>query len=83
MSSEKSFTTDPTLVSSYGRNDWDNPRNNGTRVVIGNETVYVGIFWGYQYAIMNEDLTKREFIKGGDIIFLFSMQGFNARLYQL
>ncbi|XP_059363764.1 meprin A subunit beta-like [Carassius carassius] len=74
MSSEKSFTTDPALVSSNGRNDWDNPRNIGTRVVIGNETVYVAIFWGYQYAIMNEDLTKREFIKGGDIILLFTMQ---------
>ncbi|XP_026084949.1 meprin A subunit beta-like [Carassius auratus] len=74
MSSEKSFTTDPALVSSYGRNDWDSPRNNGTRVVIGNETVYVGIFWGYQYAIMKEDLPKREFIKGGDIILLFTMQ---------
>ncbi len=24
---------------------------------------------------MKEDLTKREFIKGGDIIFLFTMQG--------
>ncbi|XP_059363763.1 meprin A subunit beta-like [Carassius carassius] len=74
MSSEKSFTTDPALVSSNGRNYWDNPQNIGTRVVIDNETVYVGIFWGYQYAIMKEDLTKREFIKGGDIILLFSMQ---------
>ncbi|XP_016301247.1 meprin A subunit beta-like [Sinocyclocheilus anshuiensis] len=74
MSSEKSFTTDPTLASSYDSNYWDNPRNNGTRVVIGNETVYLGIFWGYEYAIMKEDLTKREFIKGGDIIFLFTMQ---------
>uniref|UniRef100_A0A673JCM0 Metalloendopeptidase n=1 Tax=Sinocyclocheilus rhinocerous TaxID=307959 RepID=A0A673JCM0_9TELE len=75
MSSEKSFTTDPTLASSYDSNYWDNPRNNGTRVVIGNETVYLGIFWGYEYAIIKEDLTKREFIKGGDIIFLFTMQG--------
>ncbi len=35
----------------------------------------MGIFVGYEYAIMKEDLTKREFIKGGDIIFLFTMQG--------
>lgn len=63
------------FVVTDGSNDWDNPRNNRTRVVIGNETVYVGIFWGYQYAIMKEDLSRREFIKGGDIIFLFSMQG--------
>ncbi len=54
---------------------WDNPRNIGTPVIIGDETVYVGIFVGYEYAIMKEDLTKREFIKGGDIIFLFTMQG--------
>ncbi|XP_050959627.1 meprin A subunit beta-like [Labeo rohita] len=74
MSSEKSFTTDPTLVSSYGSNYWDNPQNTGTRVVIGNETVYVGIFWGYKYAIMKDDLTRREFIKGGDIIIFFTMQ---------
>ncbi len=35
----------------------------------------MGIFWGYKYAIMKEDLTRREFIKGGDIIFLFTIQG--------
>uniref|UniRef100_A0A673GQU2 Metalloendopeptidase n=1 Tax=Sinocyclocheilus rhinocerous TaxID=307959 RepID=A0A673GQU2_9TELE len=74
MSSEKSFTSDPSLIYS-NVSVWDNPQNTGTQVVIGNETVYVGIFWGYKYAIMKEDLTRREFIKGGDIIFLFTMQG--------
>ncbi|ROL47856.1 Meprin A subunit beta [Anabarilius grahami] len=53
---------------------WDNPRKNGTRVTIGNETVYVGLLLGYRCFIMTDDLTRREFIKGGDIIFLFNMQ---------
>uniref|UniRef100_A0A672QSS3 Metalloendopeptidase n=1 Tax=Sinocyclocheilus grahami TaxID=75366 RepID=A0A672QSS3_SINGR len=74
MSSEKSFTSDPSLIYS-NVSVWDNPQNTGTQVIIGNETVYVGIFWGYRYAIMKEDLIRREFIKGGDIIFLFTMQG--------
>uniref|UniRef100_A0A8C2CCF1 Metalloendopeptidase n=1 Tax=Cyprinus carpio TaxID=7962 RepID=A0A8C2CCF1_CYPCA len=74
MSSEKSFTTDPSLIHS-NVSVWDHPRKTGTRVIIGNETVYVGRFVGYQYAIMKEDLSRREFIKGGDIIFLFTLQG--------
>ncbi|KAI2655272.1 Meprin A subunit beta [Labeo rohita] len=80
MSSEKSFKTKPTLISSDGSKYWDNPRNTGTRIVIGSETVYVGTFWGYQYAVRKEDLIKREFIKGGDIIFLFSMQDISGLL---
>ncbi len=31
--------------------------------------------WISGYYISENDLTKREFIKGGDIMFLFSMQG--------
>uniref|UniRef100_A0A673GQK5 Metalloendopeptidase n=1 Tax=Sinocyclocheilus rhinocerous TaxID=307959 RepID=A0A673GQK5_9TELE len=73
MSSERSITTDPPYFVVTDVSVWDNPRNTGTRVVIGNEAVYVGIFRGYQYDIMKEDLTRREFIKGGDIIFLFSI----------
>ncbi|XP_051721885.1 meprin A subunit beta-like isoform X9 [Ctenopharyngodon idella] len=80
MSSERSITTDPTLISSSGRYYWDNPRKNGTRVTIGNETVYVGLFWGYTYFIMKDDLIRREFIKGGDIIFLFNMQDISGLL---
>ncbi|KAL1259430.1 hypothetical protein QQF64_010007 [Cirrhinus molitorella] len=79
MSSEQSITTDPTLVSSNGNRYWDNPRNTGTRVVIGNETLYVGPFLG-QYGIMKDDLTIREFIKDGDIIILFSMQDISVLL---
>lgn len=53
---------------------WNNPRNNRSQVVIGNESVFVGP-WVYINGITNDDLTKREFIKGGDIIFLLTMQG--------
>ncbi|XP_073703911.1 meprin A subunit beta-like [Garra rufa] len=79
MSSEQSITTDPTLASSHVSYYWDNPRNGGNRVIIGNESVFVGT-WIYSYYVMKEDLTKREFIKGGDIIFLFSMQDISGLL---
>ncbi len=53
---------------------WDNPKNGGNQVIFGNESVFVGA-WISGYYIREDDLTKREFIKGGDIMFLFSMQG--------
>ncbi|XP_077067628.1 meprin A subunit beta-like [Siphateles boraxobius] len=80
MSLEQSITTDPALASPNGRYYWDNPGKNGTRVTIGNETVYVGKFLLFPYYIMNDDLTRREFIKGGDTIFLFSMQDISGLL---
>ncbi|XP_067265364.1 meprin A subunit beta-like isoform X1 [Chanodichthys erythropterus] len=80
MSSEQSITTDPTSISSNGIYYWDNPRKNGTRVTIGSETVYVGLFSAYTYFIMKDDLISREFIKGGDIIFLFNMQDISGLL---
>ncbi|XP_067305559.1 meprin A subunit beta-like [Pseudorasbora parva] len=80
MSLEESITTDPASVSSNGRYYWDNPRKNGTQVPIGNETVYVDTFMVYTYPIMKDDLTRREFIKGGDIIFLLSMQDISGLL---
>ncbi|XP_073703909.1 meprin A subunit beta-like [Garra rufa] len=79
MSSEQSITTDPNWTSD-GKKTWDNPRNTGTQDVIGNETIYVGPFLDYEYVIRKDDLTRREFIKGGDIIFLFSMQDISGLL---
>ncbi|KAL1259433.1 hypothetical protein QQF64_010010 [Cirrhinus molitorella] len=73
MSSERSFTADPISADSNGIKYWDNPRNNGNEVVIGNENVYVGPLI-YLFYTMKEEATRREFIKGGDIIFLFTMQ---------
>ncbi|KAI2655267.1 Meprin A subunit beta [Labeo rohita] len=73
MSFEQSITTDPALASSNVSYYWDNPRKGGNQVFIGNESVFVGE-WTYSYYVIRDDLTRREFIKGGDIIFLFSMQ---------
>ncbi|XP_058653167.1 meprin A subunit beta-like [Onychostoma macrolepis] len=76
MSLEQSFTTEPALGSySY----WDNPKNGGNQVIFGNESVFVGA-WVNAYYIRKDDLTKREFIKGGDIMFLFSMQDISGLL---
>ncbi|XP_051577814.1 meprin A subunit beta-like [Myxocyprinus asiaticus] len=80
MSYEQSFTTDPTTVSTDGRYFWDNPRNTGAPTVIDNETVYVSGGWGYGTFMYKIDFTRREFIKGGDIIFLFSMQDISGLL---
>nr|XP_055065937.1 meprin A subunit beta-like [Misgurnus anguillicaudatus] len=71
MSIEQSFTTDLSLTYD-NMYVWDNPRNNGTLTTIGNETVYVG---PNVYSLFDiTDLNKRDFIKGGDIIVLISMQ---------
>ncbi|KAA0704933.1 Meprin A subunit beta [Triplophysa tibetana] len=74
MSYEMSFTTDPTLFNEDGIYFWNNPRINGTQTTIGNESVFVSSGWGYRYFMNKDELTKRDFLKGGDIIFLFSMQ---------
>ncbi|XP_050959629.1 meprin A subunit beta-like isoform X1 [Labeo rohita] len=79
MSSEKSITTDPALASSNASYYWDSPRKGGNQVVIGNESVFVGN-WTPSYYVIRDDLTRREFIKGGDIIFLFSMQDISGLL---
>ncbi|KAK7133210.1 hypothetical protein R3I94_015171 [Phoxinus phoxinus] len=78
MSLEQSITTDPALASN-NIYDWDNPRNNGSQVVIGNESVFVGPLVN-MYDIPNDDLTRREFIKGADIIFLLTMQDISGLL---
>lgn len=77
MSIERSFTNDLSLTS-VNRYVWDNPRNNGTVNTIGNETVYVGpnVYKKFNKA----DLSKRDFIKGGDIIVLISMQDISGLL---
>ncbi|XP_048008619.1 meprin A subunit beta-like [Megalobrama amblycephala] len=76
MSSEQSITTDPSISSNIYY--WNNPRNR-SQVVIGNESVFVGT-WVYIYAITKDELTRREFIKGGDIIFLLTMQDISGLL---
>lgn len=77
MSIEQSFTNDLSLTS-VNRYVWDNPRNNGTVNTIGNETVYVGP--NVHKKFKKADLSKIDFIKGGDIIVLISMQDISGLL---
>ncbi|XP_051575939.1 meprin A subunit beta-like [Myxocyprinus asiaticus] len=77
MSYEQTLITEPT---SYSSDSWDNPQKTGTPTVIGNETVYVNSGLGFGKYMYKADLTKREFIKGGDIIFLFSIQDISGLL---
>ncbi|KAI2655271.1 Meprin A subunit beta [Labeo rohita] len=79
MSSEKSITTNPALASSNVSYYWDNPRKGGNQVIISNESVFVGT-WTHSYNVRRDDLTGREFIKGGDIIFCFSIQDISGLL---
>lgn len=62
-----------------GRYVWDNPRLSGNLTIIGNESVFVGPHMNINnhQAINNEFLFRKnfEFIKGGDVIVLISIQG--------
>uniref|UniRef100_A0A672NFZ9 Metalloendopeptidase n=1 Tax=Sinocyclocheilus grahami TaxID=75366 RepID=A0A672NFZ9_SINGR len=73
MSFEQSFTTDPDLFN-HGKYHWDNPRNVGTEANISGESVFLGQS-AFIALLTREDLARREFIKGGDLILLFTMQG--------
>ncbi|XP_067283806.1 meprin A subunit beta-like [Pseudorasbora parva] len=95
MSYEQSITTDPNMPlngndyyadieDQFERYYWNNPR------IIGRQTNRDGepVFWGGFHSGMaslklltKADLTRREFIKGGDIIFLFTMQDISALLW--
>ncbi|XP_048013179.1 meprin A subunit beta-like [Megalobrama amblycephala] len=74
MSFEQSVTTDPN-VTLGGKYFWDNPRITGSQTNINNETVFVDLFrFSTLMLLTKDDLTRREFIKGGDIIFLLDFQ---------
>lgn len=62
------------LCCTGGRYVWDDPRYSGKLTVIDNESVFAGP--NVTIAI-NKDIFRinREFIKGGDVIVLVSMQG--------
>ncbi|XP_073728824.1 meprin A subunit beta [Misgurnus anguillicaudatus] len=77
MSIEQSFTTDLSLTSD-NMYVWDNPRNNGTLTIIGNETVYASPKISRYFN--KSDFSKRDFIKGGDFIVLISMQDISGLL---
>ncbi|KAF4114137.1 hypothetical protein G5714_004360 [Onychostoma macrolepis] len=77
MSFEQSITTDPGLALNDGRYYWDKPQNGP--ISISNESVFVGGL-AFFTLLTKEDLTRREFIKGGDLILLFTMQDISALL---
>ncbi|KAK2892384.1 hypothetical protein Q8A67_012372 [Cirrhinus molitorella] len=77
MSFEQSITTDPKLIGYFGSYHWDNPRNNNIQIIIEGESVFLGGIATF-VLLAQKDLTKREFIKGGDLIVLFTMQDISA-----
>uniref|UniRef100_A0A8C1KUX8 Metalloendopeptidase n=1 Tax=Cyprinus carpio TaxID=7962 RepID=A0A8C1KUX8_CYPCA len=76
MSFEQSFTTDPEFILD-GSYYWDKPRKGP--FTIGDESVFLG--GAADVALLTkDDLTRREFIKGGDLILLFTIQDISALL---
>ncbi|XP_036449023.1 meprin A subunit beta-like [Colossoma macropomum] len=78
MSNQASLTTDPTMIYG-GKYVWGKPSDVGTLTVInGNETVNATDGWGYSMFLEKGQLDDREFVKGGDLILLISMQDVSA-----
>ncbi|KAL6489362.1 hypothetical protein MHYP_G00031030 [Metynnis hypsauchen] len=74
MSNEASFTTDPALMYD-GKYFWGKPSNVGYLTFVnGNELVTATYGMGYFIFMEKARLSDREFIKGGDLILLISMQ---------
>ncbi|KAG1927637.1 meprin A subunit beta [Pimephales promelas] len=77
MSFEQSITTDPELTNYGGQFYWDKPQIyqiniDGESVFVGGTAVFV--------SLTRDDLARREFIKGGDLILLLSMQDISGLL---
>ncbi|XP_056090340.1 meprin A subunit beta-like [Rhinichthys klamathensis goyatoka] len=79
MSFEQSVTTAPGLTNEGGTIYCDNPKNFGKKVNFGDEVVFEGEN-AYFSLLTRDDLARREFIKGGDLILLFSMQDISELL---
>ncbi|XP_059412933.1 meprin A subunit beta-like isoform X1 [Carassius carassius] len=81
MSFEQSITTDPDLTYDDGGYHWEKPQYTrfGFQINISGEFVFLA---GPAHVVLltKEDLTRREFIKGGDLILLFTMQDISALL---
>uniref|UniRef100_A0A3Q2ED66 Metalloendopeptidase n=1 Tax=Cyprinodon variegatus TaxID=28743 RepID=A0A3Q2ED66_CYPVA len=75
MSKELAFLSVETQVTSSGILAWNNPRDNGTKVLYeNNEYIYGGPLWGYSRFATLEELRSREFLKGGSAIFMFNFE---------
>ncbi|XP_041962060.1 meprin A subunit beta-like isoform X1 [Alosa sapidissima] len=74
MSQQRSLTTDPTVMNNNGDFYWGNPREVGSLFEEGGETFFASNLYGIRIFMTMEDLRKRDFLKGGDAIFSFTMQ---------
>ncbi|XP_067284800.1 meprin A subunit beta-like [Pseudorasbora parva] len=79
MSFEQSITTDPNLTRSGAGYFWDNPRKAGVRAFVDGESVFLG-GTAYIKLLATADVTRREFIKGGDLIILITTQDISGLL---
>ncbi|XP_062395704.1 meprin A subunit beta-like [Sardina pilchardus] len=73
MSQQWSLTTDPAKMN--GKLFWGNPREVGSLTQVSDETFYASSGIGQGTFMTLEDLQKRDFLKGGDAILFFTMQG--------
>ncbi|KAK5921867.1 hypothetical protein CgunFtcFv8_019188 [Champsocephalus gunnari] len=74
MSKQLSITSD-LRTSSGGSYLWGNPRKVGTPYEDeNNENAFAGTRLGRSYFAKQKDMTTREFLKGGNVAFVFSFQ---------
>lgn len=76
MNMHRMVTTDPGKMSSDGsQHYWDNPRKVGSKVTESDGSVYYrGPGYGTSTFITHSRLKSRNFIKGDDAFFLFSLE---------
>ncbi|XP_057190691.1 meprin A subunit beta, partial [Triplophysa rosa] len=76
MSNQRSVTTDPTMILEGSEMFfWDNPRKVGQKVTDGSGTEYFrGPGAGTSVYLTQARALTRDFIKGGDAIFLLTME---------
>ncbi|KAK2860121.1 hypothetical protein Q7C36_004287 [Tachysurus vachellii] len=75
MSNQRSVTTDPNEQFEELKFRWDNPRKVGMEVTDGNGIKYFrGPGFGTYVYLSQSRALSRDFIKGGDAIFLLSME---------
>ncbi|XP_076136051.1 meprin A subunit beta-like isoform X2 [Alosa pseudoharengus] len=74
MSNQFSFTTDS--ANFYAPKCWYNPRLNGTYVGTdeSGEPLYVNLGYGWRSWMNLERLSRRSFLKGGDLFLLYDIQ---------
>uniref|UniRef100_A0A8C6WZE6 Metalloendopeptidase n=1 Tax=Neogobius melanostomus TaxID=47308 RepID=A0A8C6WZE6_9GOBI len=84
MSNQRSVTTDPNKKTDSGQFYWDDPRIVGREVTDTDGTKYFrGPGQGTAVYLTHLRTKSRDFIKGGDAIFLLSMEGIHIHYLQL